>query len=198
MADTDLSTEQWAAIPFAPGYLVSTEGRIQNSRGWILRPFMGRGYLVQTFSIGGVNIKKSVHTIVCAVFNGPQPEGKPHCAHGDGDRMNNRPENLRWATAQENAADGLRLGKYKYGGDHWTHKAPEKIRRGDAHHARKNPDKVKRGGTHYSAQLSDGQVRQIRNAVSEGVTSKAIAQEIGVALHVVADVRRRRTYAHVI
>lgn len=55
-----------------------------------------------------------VHTLVAAAFIGPRPDGK-QVAHGDGCKTNNRPENLRYVTAKENAADRERHGRTRRG-----------------------------------------------------------------------------------
>ena len=179
MADADLITEEWAAIPFAPGYLVSTEGRVRGKRGTILRPFVDRGYSIQTFCVGGRTFKHTTHFVVCTVFNGPRPKGKPHCAHRDGDRANNRPGNLRWATAKENAADGMALGKYKYGDDHWSHKMP---------------DRVTKGSAVYNAALTQEQAREIRREPRRANVVRDLAERYAVSVHVIGDVRSGRTY----
>jgi len=52
------------------------------------------------------NIKKTnayVHRLVLEAFVGPCPDGM-ECCHNDGDRTNNRLENLRWDTHKNNMA----------------------------------------------------------------------------------------------
>lgn len=49
-----------------------------------------------------------VHRLVCEAFHGQKPTPKHMTAHWDGNKKNNRPSNLRWATASENQADRVR------------------------------------------------------------------------------------------
>jgi hypothetical protein len=52
----------------------------------------------------------AVHRMVCEAFHGPAPTLTHHAAHWDGNRKNNIPNNLRWATCSENHADKIRHG----------------------------------------------------------------------------------------
>ncbi|MCF3938388.1 HNH endonuclease [Gordonia tangerina] len=61
--------------------------------------------------IDGTRTVQRVHRLICAAFHGPSPSlDKRYVLHGDGDPANNRPENLRWGTAQENSDDAQRHG----------------------------------------------------------------------------------------
>ena len=46
-----------------------------------------------------------VHVLVCTAFNGSSSDPEMQVRHLDGMPTNNRPSNLRWGTALENAAD---------------------------------------------------------------------------------------------
>lgn len=105
--------EGWRRIPIAPDYEVSSEGRVRRARGVsgtfagrVLRPDVGsNGYSRVGLIVDGKLKKVLVHRAVCWAFHGSPPSSKHQAAHGDGDRKNNRPGNLRWATAKENIAD---------------------------------------------------------------------------------------------
>ena len=60
------------------------------------------GYWMVTLYKNGVRNDVFVHRIVCTVFNGPAPTMKHQVNHKDGDKSNNRSENLEWLTAAEN------------------------------------------------------------------------------------------------
>lgn len=53
----------------------------------------------------GRNNHRYVHRLVAEAFL-PNPDGLPQVDHIDGDRKNNRLENLRWVTARQNSAAG--------------------------------------------------------------------------------------------
>lgn len=82
-----------------------------------------------------------VHTLVCTTFHGPRPEGK-QAAHCDGDKYNNRADNLRWATKEENELDKLAHGRIKKGAEHHfavlTEDVVKLLRKRFVPHCRKN------------------------------------------------------------
>ena len=108
--EDDISGEQWLAIPDGPGQgiIVSDLGRVQS------RPN------VRTYGCPDANgymhtSKWSVHYLVCYAFHGPPPSP----AHGSVDHINrvrscNRADNLRWATKQMQADNGLSKGVEEY------------------------------------------------------------------------------------
>lgn len=61
-----------------------------------------RGYLRVTLK--GFSYQQRIHRLVLEVFIGPCPEGMEAC-HGDGNRANNRLDNLRWDTRSANEND---------------------------------------------------------------------------------------------
>lgn len=117
--------EQWRTILGFDGYEVSDLGRVRSWRRFgALHPLptephilkgtitkRGVGYLqVSLYRGDGRSASLRVSRLVAIAFLGHQPSPAHEVAHWDGDRMNNRVGNLRWATAAENAADRERHG----------------------------------------------------------------------------------------
>lgn len=50
---------------------------------------------------------RTVHRIIATAFHGERPEGM-QCCHNNGDKYDNRPQNLRWDTPRANAADRIK------------------------------------------------------------------------------------------
>lgn len=97
------SDEIWKDIPGYEGrYRVSDHGRVYSKLRGTLKPFQSRdGYLVATLTRGGHRFRIGVHRLVALAFI-PNPEDKPQINHLDGNKANNRPENLEWVTCSEN------------------------------------------------------------------------------------------------
>lgn len=100
-------------------YEVSSEGRVRvkydnhhfedGKRGYYEREIVGSvhsdGYLFVT--IKGKQYRK--HRLVAELFV-PNPNDKPFVNHIDGNKQNNRVENLEWCTQKENIAHSLKNG----------------------------------------------------------------------------------------
>lgn len=111
-------SEEWRAIPDLPDYEASSLGRLRSKRrgGWhVINGWTtGRpGYRYVNVFIDGRKRNRTVHSLVCAAFHGPRPFGLEVC-HGDGDHLNNVPENLRWDTPSGNRYDSVRHGTHRW------------------------------------------------------------------------------------
>jgi len=93
-------------------YQVDTEGVIYSKRGLPLKYSLNpRGYCIVNFYVNRKRTGFAVHTIVATQFI-PNPEHKEEVNHKDGDKTNNRIDNLEWVTRSENmrhAVDVLEL-----------------------------------------------------------------------------------------
>ena len=78
-----------------------------------VKPWLGLGYL-QVY-LSGIRIPQLVHRLVARAFI-PNPENKPAVDHINGNRLDNRVENLRWVTHKENCNNPNTKCKIAYSG----------------------------------------------------------------------------------
>lgn len=154
-------------IGYEGKYLVHRDGSVVDRRGHTMAVRIDRyGYKTVRISSDGKQSWKKVHRLVCEAFNGPCPEGW-QCCHLDGNKGNNAPSNLRWATAKENTSH-KRL--------HGTHQA---------------------GEAHPRARLNQEQVSDIRARHKRGESTYRIAPDFGLHPSYVAQICRRERWSNV-
>lgn len=92
--------EEWVTIPEFPDYKVSNHGRVMNRFCDIRKTSINQsGFDVIVFSREGVHYARALHKLVAVIFLGDQGKGfRP--VHIDGDRRNNRADNLEWVPAR--------------------------------------------------------------------------------------------------
>lgn len=161
------------AAEFAPGYFVTRAGCIYSFvTRWGRRnePIERRlhpdrdGYLL----VKQVHGKKyRVHQLVAAAFVGPRLSLKHVVRHLNGDRTDNRAENVAWGTPRENATDR------------------------DAH------GKTARGETHGNAKLTAEDVHEIRAAAARGELQREIGDRFGLQQPQVSAIVLRQAWGHV-
>lgn len=111
----EMKVEQWKDYDFIKGYyMVSDLGRIKSvdrvdNSGWnhpIKSQIMKQredkdGYLTITYSINRIKNLGRCHVLVGLAFI-PNPDSKPCINHKFGNKKDNRPSSLEWATYAEN------------------------------------------------------------------------------------------------
>lgn len=92
------------AIKDFPTYYITDNGVVysrKTSRITKLIPQNRKGYSFVALYKDGVRYQKSVHRLVAEHFM-LNPYNKPEINHKNGDKTDNRVENLEWATRKEN------------------------------------------------------------------------------------------------
>lgn len=174
---------EWKTIPSWPDYEASDHGDIRRKtagkgarKGHILKQFRHRSgynksrpyYPAVNVSSGNKRSRQLVHGLIAEAFHGRRPKG--HVVnHKDGDTWNNRAENLEYLTHSENTRHAYRvLGRT-----------------------------VNRGETLSRANLTEADVREMRNRVAEGEPRKAVAASYGISVPQVCRIVNHQSWAHV-
>lgn len=114
-----MAKEKWKTIPIIPKYEASTLGRIRNIRTQRILKFSNirRGYKIfKAYYPDGSCRNMTVHKAVGTTFVG-NPQKLPQINHKDGDKSNNKADNIEWCTCAGNIKHafktGLRPKKYR-------------------------------------------------------------------------------------
>ena len=113
----DIISEKWKEIKGYPNYEISNMGRVRSkpregTKGGIVKQFIRGGtyYKVKIYK-DGKQFNVWTHRLVATHFIA-NPKNKPQVNHKDGNKLNNRADNLEWVTCSENLdhsyANGLR------------------------------------------------------------------------------------------
>lgn len=131
--DTQIEEEWRPAVGFEGLYSVSSTGKVRSEprvvveKTGVAKLLSGRelkqqpnrgGYLCLAFCVNGKRIPLRVHGIVASAFLGTRPGYRHEVAHNDGNRANNRADNLRWDTRAGNFADKVPHGTHNRGDRH--------------------------------------------------------------------------------
>lgn len=151
-------------------YEVSSHGRVRRSgpkRKIRKHTHDKDGYPYLVLSYMGRPKCVRIHRLVAEAFLG-KSEGGDQVNHKDGDKENNRPDNLEWCTCRENIHHAERIGLREF---------------------------LPLG--RFKRKLSDPQVVAIRELSVRGVTDIFMARWFGVSPPVVRSARLGMTYADV-
>lgn len=114
--------EVWKDIDGFPGYQISSMGRVRSFRDFrgnvtgkshILKLELNKDdyFQICLYTENGKKVHRRIHRLVADAFLGPQPTLVVN--HIDGDKHNNRLENIEWVTAEQNSSLAAAAGLYK-------------------------------------------------------------------------------------
>jgi hypothetical protein len=175
-----MAETEWRDIPNCPGYQASPCGQIRSTERRVIfvdgrsRVFPGRVLRQGNHSAGymsvaiGKNNTRTVHTLIAETFIGPA-NGR-WVNHKNGNKRDNRVENLEWCSPSDNQRHAVAAGLCP--------KPP-----------------LKRGTDQHKAKLDEEKVRQIRAQYANGAGIARLAREHGVGESTVRHVVQRNTWA---
>lgn len=179
----EVPVEHWLPVRDYEGiYEVSDFGNVRRVAGgnatWpgrILKPVVKKntGYVQVSLFCDGVCKTPSVHRMVLEAFVGTAPSPTHQGHHKNGDKTDNRLENLEWTTPQENSWLTYADGRVPYG-----------------------TPPVFRGSEHPTAKLTEEIVRAIKPLRGQ-VGPAMLAKQYGISVSAIWNVWRGKTWAHV-
>lgn len=144
----------WKICPFNERYEISDHGFVRNFKTKrVLRMYLVDGYFRLTLSCGSKRDKKNylINRLVLLTFEGRSDDPtKDQAAHINGNRVDNRIENLTWKDHAGNYEDRIKHGT------------------------------VLNGETHPNAKLTTEKVHLMRNRYANGATQAELAEEFCV------------------
>lgn len=126
-----------------------------------------RGYKRVTLSRSGEKKNFMIHALVAAAFIREKTSIRETVNHIDGNKENNRPENLEWCSISENRRHATIIGL------------------------------TPRGASHWKTSLTDEDVRSIRRRVAKGESRASLARELGLDKTTIGLMVSRKTWGHV-
>lgn len=137
-----MPTEQWKPILEFPKYAISNLGRVKRTSpgtnrrksGYLLKLCKAKGgYLRVDLCGNGVVKHRLIHHLVLEYFVKNRPSPIHQSNHINGEKRDNRPNNLEWLTLKENRAHATRMGLVASGKKHGSYTHPECTPRGSNH-----------------------------------------------------------------
>lgn len=169
MGNEGVTDEEWIDIPeYSGNYQVSNLGRVKSlfkGREQILKKTISDGkFKVQLYLKPGKFKNELVGRLVCRLFKG-EPNENDVLVYRDGNKLNDKPDNLFWISRSESA----RTAKNK--------------------HRYSSP-----GASNGMAKLTPDKVNQIKELKTAGKSTYLIAQNFGISTRQVNRIVSGRTW----
>lgn len=104
----------YARIDEFPNYVIFKNGKVWSDKrlSYVKAHVNGKGYWVVQLFHEELRRTRPIHRLLAEAFL-PNLEDKPEVNHINGDKLDNRLENLEWVTHQENIIHAYRIGLIK-------------------------------------------------------------------------------------
>lgn len=165
--------EEWKRIEGLPDKIeVSNFGRVRSNGKILSGEKCNNGYIRHHFSHKGKTFRFNAHKLVALAFL-PNPNKKQCVNHIDGDKTNNRLENLEWCTYSENLVHAFKTGLRCCNGE-------------------LNP----------VSRLTEDQVKEIRKLYVKGkhgeFNSRGLAKRFNVSPTIILRIVKRKVWNHIL
>ncbi len=172
---------EYRDIPGFPGYRAGSDGTLWSCRRGLngsqtlrstwsqMQPKIPiRDYWCVSICYNRHNRCIRVHRLILLAFLGPAPTDRHECRHLNGDKLDNRIENLQWGTRAENEHDKIGHGT------------------------------VRIGVNHPMSKLTDAKVRELRRLWEAGKPLYKLAKKFRVDPMTIKAAVTRHTWRHVL
>ena len=126
----------------------------------------GAGYYLVNLSKNNIPKTRLVHRLIMSAFHGPCPDGY-EVNHKDGDKSNNRLDNLEYMTPTENAQHGYQIGL------------------------------TPKGSQRSDAKLNEQAVSEIKRDLANGIKVSDLAKRHKVSWSAINKIRKGKSWRHV-
>ena len=152
-------------------YEVSNTGEVRRlGTEYVMKTRIDRyGYEIITLHVRGKALTRKVHRLVALAYV-PTDDVSLTVDHVDDDKLNNRPENLQWLTAEANLTKGFETGAHTRG-------------------EKRNAGKL--------VKLTDANVCEIREMIADGLGNSEIGHMFGVTCGCIYSIRAGKSWTHI-
>jgi len=181
--------EEWRAVAGYEGrYEVSDWGRVRSLDFYTRRGygthmdiragrirktcFLKAGYEIVSLKKDGVSKRHYVHRLAAEAFIGTS---SLEVNHRDGNKANNRLQNLEYVTRQENVDHSIRIGTY-HRNHTWAHS---------------------RGQNNHNSKITECEATKVTEMMACGFNTRQISEMTGISVRIVEQIHSGKTWRHI-